>query len=30
VLDRTRRLSVAPNDFRSTLSAIAQVEHDEI
>jgi len=30
VLDRTRRLSVAPNDFRSTLSAIAQVEPDEI
>ena len=30
VLDRVRRLSVAPNDFRSTLSAIAQVEPDEI
>lgn len=30
IRERVRRLSVAPNDFRSTLSAIAQVEPDEI
>ncbi len=28
--DRVRKISVAPNDFRSTLTAIAQVEPDEI
>ncbi len=28
--DRVKRLSVAPNDFRSTLTALAQVEPDEV
>ncbi len=30
IRDRVRRISVAPNDFRSVLTAIAQVEPDEI
>jgi GDPmannose 4,6-dehydratase len=30
IRDRVRTLSVAPNDFRSTLTALAQVEPDEV
>ncbi len=30
VRERVKKLSVAPNDFRSTLSALAQVEPDEV
>ncbi len=30
IRDRVRRLSVAPNDFRSVLTAIAQIEPDEV
>jgi GDPmannose 4,6-dehydratase len=30
ILDRVKRLSVAPNDFRSALSALVQVEPDEV
>jgi GDPmannose 4,6-dehydratase len=30
LLDRVQRLSVAPNDFRSTLTALTQVEPDEV
>jgi GDPmannose 4,6-dehydratase len=30
LLDRVKRISVAPNDFRSTLTALAQVEPDEV
>jgi GDPmannose 4,6-dehydratase len=30
IRDQVRRLSVAPNDFRSVLTALAQVEPDEI
>jgi GDPmannose 4,6-dehydratase len=30
IADRVKRLSVAPNDFRSALSALVQVEPDEV
>jgi GDPmannose 4,6-dehydratase len=30
IVDRVKRLSVAPNDFRSALSALVQVEPDEV